>query len=565
MASGSDARAQRGRWLRRGLVVAVSVGVALLPFELFARVYAAPPEYVAGMRFDARLGNLTSPGLRLATSDERGPYEYRTNARGFRGDELPPTDADGAVERLLFVGDSFVNAWGVRGEETMSARVASGRSEPGREVRAFNICSNDIGTGQELLLWREHGRDLEPELVVLVMFPGNDVANNAIELAGRSEWSPSDYVRPYLVADPAGEWEARYAHPWRALLRRNLTSFAWLEHRLVSWGQRRSVDWLAPFAEATPPRERVEAGHAPFEYAELFCTHEEDRDWDRAWETTERLIESFRDEVEATGSRFLLVVIPVRFQVQWDGMLESRELDSWLRAGVLMSERLDWNLPERRLEGFCRRSGIEAVFLLEPLRREAARSPGRVYLDDGHLTGLGHEVAAAEILARLAAGGAAAAPAEFSEPTRWLGPASEAPSMLDLRSERGPIACLAAGWTEWHPDWGGAGAGRGAMVPVCEVMVPARAGDLVLRGSLPEGVALPHPLRLGITNVVSEEFELTETGPFELRLPEPIPAAFLPPHYQGYAPVAIHGEASWSLTQGDTRAISVIVHEVGFE
>jgi len=330
-------------WGLRAGVAVVSAGLAFLPCELLARVYAAPPEYVDGMRFDPRMGNMTSPGLRVATADAAGPFEYRTNSLGFRGAEFPRGRSAGAG-RVLFVGDSFVNAWGVREEDTMSGRVAVGLSQDGRRHEGFNVCSDDIGTGQELLLWREHGRALEPDLVVLVMFPGNDVANNGIALAGRSEWSPGDYVRPYLVADQDdGSWQTRYAFPARSFLRRHLRSFAWLEHRVVTWAKRRSVDWLSPFGPGKSPADRVADGHVPFEELEPFCLHESEPSWDLAWATTEGLLETFRDEVEASGSRFLLAVVPVRYQVQRDAMSEARELSSWLLAGKALSELVDFS------------------------------------------------------------------------------------------------------------------------------------------------------------------------------------------------------------------------------
>ena len=93
----------------------------------------------------------------------------RTNAQGFRGPALSETAASG-VARIAFVGDSITMGWGVREEDMFSHRVLAALQKNGRKVDGFSLGVGNLNTTQELALYRDTGRRMKPDIIVLAYF-----------------------------------------------------------------------------------------------------------------------------------------------------------------------------------------------------------------------------------------------------------------------------------------------------------------------------------------------------------------------------------------------------------
>jgi hypothetical protein len=117
-------------------------------------------------------------------------------------------------------------------------------------------------------------------------------------------------------------------------------------------------------------------------------------DVEHAWKLTGALLGRMRDEVEATGARFGVVVIPCAEQVD-DGLWA--ELAHRARGAGLEVDRLE---PSRRLATVLQREGVASLDLA-PVFAEVARgagSAGGLYLlGRFHLSDEGHRVAAEAI------------------------------------------------------------------------------------------------------------------------------------------------------------------------
>ena len=120
-------------------------------------------------------------------------------------------------------------------------------------------------------------------------------------------------------------------------------------------------------------------------------------DVEYAWSLTGALLRGLRDEVEASGARFGLVVVPCAEQVD-----DALWADLRRQAGAGLA--LDREEPSRRLGEIGARAGIPTVDLT-PLFAAAARRPGggtasaeSLYLlGRFHLSDEGHRVAAEAI------------------------------------------------------------------------------------------------------------------------------------------------------------------------
>jgi hypothetical protein len=508
------------RVLKR-LVVAFAVLIGLLAVaEGVTRLFVPPPILYGDLVADPLVGFRMKPGKDLMNRDTDGEFPYRLNAHGFRGPELPADERPPGTKEILLLGDSFLNAWAVREEKWIGTQVREALARAGTTAETHALCSDDYGTAQQLILLREYGARIRPDVVVVLLFPGNDLINNTIELAGWSTVSPGDYFRPYLVPDGDG-FDVRHALPVRALLRRSRI-FSAAEMRWLKRGRdTRSPPEALPGVVPPTKEERLAAGDLPLEYLELFRKGEPLPRWEAAWRTTERLIEEVREETEDLGARLLVVVIPHLYQVEDGACVAQLDGEMQLRGAGSLRERVDWNLPESRLEEFFHRAGIAHVQLLTPLRHAVVPGRPSVYVADGHLSGTGHTIAA-EHVARFvldgASGGLCFVPSEPAD-VRELYAASD---WIDV-SDAGDRELFAWGFNPWFK---GDGSGAWRLDGSGVLLIPIRSAGLAVEGYVPDASRLPLEVRLNIPSWNWSQLQSITSTPFELRF---APKA-LPPH-----------------------------------
>jgi hypothetical protein len=492
---------------------------ALLLAECGARLLLDVPRYHdAPLELDPELGFRGIPGHVHDVEDERGRFAFRLNAQGLRGAEVPAAPARGGEPRIALVGDSFLVGQAVREDQLVAARLATALAERGREARVYNLSVVDYGTLQELLLLRRLGPRIAPDAVVLFLYPANDLANNAIGLAGRTSVSAGDPIRPYAEVD--GEaLRIRWIQPLRALARRHSRLFAALERRTLAATATPGSAWPLPTVPRPGIAEQLQAGRAPREDFEIFRRHLDPRNaWEVAWRETFALLRIFRAECERLAARLLVVVVPSRHQVERTAKVIALDVASRLHAGARLDRLLDWNLPERRLAQFFSDDGIEAHLLLGALR-EATASGSRVYGRDEHLSPQGLELAARAVARWLLGEAGAQADEVAGDPVAILPPAARAPALLDFREAR-HAEHLGDGWLAWRPRPAQGPGGWLVGTPALAVL-PARSGDLVVRGHVPAATPLPIAGRVSIAGAEQLEFRLERPGAFEVRMASP--------------------------------------------
>lgn len=546
----------------RGIALAaISLVLALLVLEWAARRTTGPVAYFDGMVFDAELGFRRPGGVELWNADELGPFPFRLNREGHRSPPLPeaPRAANGP-RRVLFLGDSFLAAWGVRAEARLPEQLSARWSDEGRTLEWFALGCDGYGLVQELLLLEQHGAHLAPDDVVLLCYPANDVANGSLDLAERTTVSPGDRLRPYLVRGADGRFGERRMGPLLHTLRTHSQVVRLFER---AWLQRQRRLARPPFAERESPWVRLSDGRAPREDLELFREHDPDAVWSRAWSDFEAHLGEFQRRVRRLGARPLVVVVPSRSQVILDAFDREADLGAQLIGWGGLWERLDANLPERRLADLFERLELDALFLLDELRGDlhggVREGEPLTYLADGHLSGRGHGIAArlvAEALAQPAGTVRATAPTGTG-PVSPLPPAERAPLQLDFR-EPPPVGFLADGFCDWLP---GEGLEQG---PSSRLVLGPKGGELVVRGRVPAELPLPSRGHLSVSWLAEGWFDIDAPGPFEWRLPVAIPphARLLDP--APYLTVRVGALHSF-VREGDGRARSLVLHSVGWE
>jgi hypothetical protein len=501
----------------------------LVLVEVGARLATDPPRYHAALlQFDPELGFRGIPGFsRDATPGaEEGnaePFRFSLDDDGFR-----PTpgglDAERASLRAAFVGDSFLVGQGLPETQVLPSAVATELAERGVAAAVSNWSAIDYGTGQQLVMLRGQAPGLQPDAVVLAMYPGNDVVNNGIELAGRTRVSAGDYLRPYWVPvaslsnGDGVDLELRWMHPFRAFARNHSRLYGLMERRLLARNSTINGDALPAFVESDTVA-RIRLGGAPRESLEVFRSHDPGEPWSVAWRTTFELLRAFRDECEAMGSRFLVLLIPTHSQVERGAQSVSLDLALRRIGETPLDSRLDWNLPEKKLLAFFGRERIDAISLLTPLR-EATRAGRRPYLRDGHLSAAGVAVAVSPVADWLEGKSAPPPAVPSGAPVSRLADASRADPVVEF-SDEPHLAWLGNGWLRWKRRdaeaanrWGWrVGARALAVIPA-----PARGGAVVIRGVLPQA-AQGGSADFQIVYGQRAPLSLKRAGSFEVRIP----------------------------------------------
>ncbi|MGH7787919.1 MAG: SGNH/GDSL hydrolase family protein [Candidatus Binatia bacterium] len=333
---------------------------------------------------DALLGSKLIAGSAGWWTQEEHEFlvPVQINTQGRRDLERPLEKVPG-TERILLLGDSFVEAMQVPIEATFARGLEQHLTRPGDPpVEVMSMGVSGYGTASQYLYYREHGRSFHPDVVLLSFYPGNDVRNNSPTL--EPVFPPAygaDGELERVTSGKAGDGGGRrgllrseaYAY-FRKLL---LTRQPVLAGQLASWGVLKKDALIAvPMQAGVPVDYWVYATQPPAE-------------WQAAWAHTEQLLTRLRDAVRADGAKLIVMVVTSREQIypaDWQKLLATYP--------DMQAVAWDVNGPERRVMDWCARSGVPCVQLSRAFLAARDQSPRLHFLYDGHWTAAGHALAA---------------------------------------------------------------------------------------------------------------------------------------------------------------------------
>jgi hypothetical protein len=330
--------------------------------------------------------------------------EYTTrvdlNSKGLRDRELPYSKP-GNVQRVMVVGDSFVEGEEVSAEAMLTRRMEAHLNPPGMpQTEVINGGVRAFSTAQEYLFLKEEALRYQPDAVVLVFYSGNDVADTNPRIVH----NVASRHRPYFDIDNHGNLKALPFRPERTpeldivdRLRRDSLLFnvvdtgvlAKLDSGFDSQDEAMSSE---NESEPTQPDRRLVKNELPV------FSDTSTGSWDHAWDVVESLIVASRDAANGVGAEFLLVYAPTKWEVYPEDWEEIRTRNSLPSGG--------WDLdgPSERMGAIAARHRFSYVDLGPTFRSEAS-SPDRLfYRSDIHWTPRGHDVAAQQVANALASG-----------------------------------------------------------------------------------------------------------------------------------------------------------------
>lgn len=377
------------------LVTLASVAFCLTALEVAARLSRRSNqkggkeqrERMLYAEHDPLLGWRKRPGARVVYDRRDYTVEVSINRQGLRDREREYAAGPG-VFRLLALGDSFVEAFMVRLESTVTQQLEGRLSSARCPVEVINGGTSGYGTDQEYLFFREEGVRYQPK-VVLLFFYYNDILFNA---------KPDNIHIPKPLLDFAGE-RPRVANfpvpkqppppeadPPKPEAFRGSAALNWLDNRLERSNPRlhdtiaRTGLW-APIRRQTPSSEF------------LVYMRNTAPEIKQAWDATALILKALDREVTEQGARLLLVYIPSRIEVNdADWELTKRRYglkdEKWDRARVL-----------GRLTGIATDAKVPMLDLTPAMSRSAKRFGGQPYFPtDNHWNAKG-QAAAAEAIA----------------------------------------------------------------------------------------------------------------------------------------------------------------------
>ncbi len=283
-----------------------------------------------------------APGLSYRHQTSCYDVEYRANEDGARDVERARRSDR---PRVVVLGDSFLEGWGVPEADRLSNRL-----EAQTGVEHLNFAMAHFSPYQEYLVYRSLARDFDHTAVLVGILPANDFVDLDFESVRVHAYGQFRY-RPYLVGDPPEFRHLDYREP---RLRR------WL--RMWSYAGSAAVAAVEGRARARAVAEVAESGEVEWFY-----------DYD---ERRVRLLEGVLERLaaEAHPRRVAVILIPTL-----------TDLRAYARRGAEpLSERL-------RAAG--ERSGYRVVNLLPAMAAGDERSRQYFLRCDYHWSPLGNAIA----------------------------------------------------------------------------------------------------------------------------------------------------------------------------
>jgi len=183
---------RRRYFLLAGVTVSVSVLLSIIVMEVVLRWSASSAD--SGGRlddglfgYDAHLGWAVSRDWRGGHVHGDYNVKYATNGFGHRGAPVATAKQPGE-KRYAYLGDSFTFGMGVNDEETFTEILASRGT-----ARHLNFGVPGYSTDQEVLYAEDKVKRFEPDVVVLVVYLGNDLIDNLAPYPLQV-----DFAKPYF-------------------------------------------------------------------------------------------------------------------------------------------------------------------------------------------------------------------------------------------------------------------------------------------------------------------------------------------------------------------------------
>ena len=301
--------------------------------------------------------------------------ELTTSSQGLREDWLGPK---GESEfRIVMLGDSYTMGWGLAQCDTYERQLNELLSQRvhGRTIRVINAGVGGFAPWQERVFLRERCLPLQPDLVILQIYPENDVPDTALH--------NGEYLRAVSLRDVRNtRMFRRYdCFPYRLEY--------WLRNHWYTYRYFIYAVWKGPLVAESMlrcrlfPEQAVDTLPGTSDRPEHMepSLKESYPVLDRAYAAMESDILGIQQDCRAQGIDLFAFALPCPFAVNEDSWRSVADTGQYVRFNDVI-----------RAEAQFRRDGVPYVPMLNAvLARHKAEN---VFLPDGHFNAVGARVVA---------------------------------------------------------------------------------------------------------------------------------------------------------------------------
>lgn len=325
----------------------------------------------------------------------KGPdfrQQVQFNSLGFYDTEHP-LQKPANTFRILVLGDSFVQAIHVAENETSHQILEDNLNQRRNTPPRFEVINSGVigwGTNQQLVFYRETGRQFDPDLVLLMFSMSSDFQDNlpgqTLTAQGINSYSPyfsvcgGKLTPAPLVYAPGLSTIKNICSP----LERAVINFMGTLHQHSILYQK-----LERAVLSKQPRQ-IFGKKYPAPFSALYLPLEEP-ELTQAWEVTQATITQLQKEVKADGRRVAIVLITPGVVTRLM-LLSPAEREQFIQDNPLFTN-VEADRPNRQLVQFLTEQNIPFVDLTQPLAEQWAATDIPLYFtDNGHWTVEGNRV-----------------------------------------------------------------------------------------------------------------------------------------------------------------------------
>ncbi|MBL7960944.1 SGNH/GDSL hydrolase family protein [bacterium] len=314
----------------------------------------------------------------------------KLNSKGLRSTDYG-YDKPENTYRILFLGDSFTEGYDVEFESLFTTIIENQLNKYYKDairIEVINAGTGGYSNDQEYLFYRLEGYKYSPDLVIMMIYPTNDVYYNSQTKYGNYYKPKFAIQNDTLILANTPLPEPPSSESFKDLFR-ELAIYQFILNNVLSkmpnvtafLGSSGLVS--VETAEMATQKGRAPASFSIYDRKYASAT-------DTAWTITKEILRATKKTIEKLGSNFLLFSIPDKFQIYdptWTATQQSYKVNDTL---------WDRSKPETILAEFCRKEKIAYINFLDSLKIENSETTG---LYNGvHWNELGNDKAAEVIL-----------------------------------------------------------------------------------------------------------------------------------------------------------------------
>ena len=302
-------------------------------------------------------------------------HEFKTkitiNSSGMRDKEYTSAKTSGK-KRIAILGDSFASSFGVPDAETF-AKVMEAKQTSNTEVLNFGV--NGYGPTQELLLLQTRAIKYSPDLVIMVVYVGNDFD----DIHGISGWIDG-YGRPKAVLDKQGQ--LRLTNIPVPLSEKYLALKQ--THKVCNLPRSHLIDFIDQSIKYLH-RNKFDISFMPSELR--LCKKNTGPEMKEAFMLMAKIINEADAYCKKNGAIFMVAIAPTIVQVY-----DQKYWRKIIKMYDLAENDYDLYLPNRVLDDICRKAGIPVIDLTSALKLRVDQGRDTYYFQNQHWSKDGEQV-----------------------------------------------------------------------------------------------------------------------------------------------------------------------------